>query len=307
VAKTELFVRQQPGGMFAVVNQSVTTGNIFFVNSASATGANSVGAGQNPDIPFLTVDYAIGQCTASQGDLIYVMPGHAETLATATGLVLDVAGVKVVGLGYGPNRPTFTFSTTDSIVSITAANCWLENVRLVGDVDNIVTAISLSATADGCTLRNIELVDGATNKEFLVGIAIAAACHDVTIEGCRFLGLAGGATTCIILAGASNNLVVRNCYLFGTFSTALLSAAAAASANIVLHDNFMVNRDAGAGLVILGHATNTGLVARNFVCGTKNNTETISTPGTLHFAENYGTDTVATSGILTPSTLTAWS
>lgn len=307
MAKTELFVRQQPGGMFSVVNQAVTTGNIWFVNSGSSTGADSVGYGQNPDAPFVTVDYAIGQCTASNGDIIYVLPGHAETLATATGLVLDVAGVKVIGLGYGANRPTFTFSTTDSIVSITAANCWLENVRLVGNVDNIVTAISLGASADGCTLKGIDIVDGATNKEFLVGVAIAAACHDVTIDGCRMFGLAGGATTCIVLAGAANNLIVRNCYLLGTFSTALISATAAASTNLVLHDNFLVNRDAGAGLVFLGHATNTGIMARNFVCGSKNNTETINTPGTMHFAENYGTDSVATSGILTPSTATAWS
>lgn len=307
MAKTELFVRQQPGGMFAVVNQAVTTGNIWFVASGAAGASDAAGYGRNPDAPFATLDYAIGNCTASNGDIIYVLPGHAETLATATGCVLDVAGVKVVGLGWGTTKPVFTFSTTDSIISITAANCWLENVRLLGNVDNIVTAISLGASADGCTLANLEIVDGATNKEFLIGIAIAAACHDVTIDTVRFLGLAGGATACISLAGASNNLLVRNCYLQGTFSTALIDAGNAASADVALHDNFLVNRDAGAGLVFRGHATNTGIMARNFVCGSKNNTETINTGGTMHFAENYGTDTVATSGILTPSTPTAWS
>ncbi len=302
-----LFGRRQPGGMFAVVDKSFTTGDVWFVSSGATYASDAAGYGRNPDQPFATLDYAIGNCTANNGDIIYVMPGHAETLATATGLVLDVAGVRIIGMGLGTNRPTFTFSTTDSIVSITAANCWLENVRLLGNVDNIVTAISLGASADGCTLKGVDIVDGAANKEFLVGIAIAANCHDVTIDACRMEGLGGGATTCIICAGASNNLLVRNCYLFGKFSTGLLSIAAAASTNVVIHDNFLVNEDTGAGLVIIGHATNTGLVARNFVCGTKNNTETINTPGTLHFAENYGTDTVATSGILTPSTLTAWS
>jgi hypothetical protein len=46
MARTELFVRKQSGGMFSVVNQALTTGNIFFVNSAN--GTNSAGYGQNP-------------------------------------------------------------------------------------------------------------------------------------------------------------------------------------------------------------------------------------------------------------------
>jgi hypothetical protein len=303
---TKLFVRKQPGGFFAVTDREFNpSGTVFWVHSG--TGTDGAGYGRNPDAPLATIDYAIGLCTASKGDVIFAMPGHAETLDAATDLVMDVAGVKVVGLGWGTLKPVLTFGATDAIVSITAANCWLENVRLLGNIDNIVTAISLGALADGAVLRNIEIVDGATNKEFLIGVAIVTACHDVTIDGLKFFGLAGGATAAISVAGASNNLIVRNCNIQGTFSTALIDAGNAASADIGVHDNFLVNRDAGAGLVFKGHATNTGFVCRNFVLGSKNNTETINTGGTLHFAENYGTDAVATSGILTPSTMTAWS
>jgi hypothetical protein len=49
MARTELFARKQAGGMFSVVNQSLTTGNIFFVNSV--TGTDAAGYGQNPDAP----------------------------------------------------------------------------------------------------------------------------------------------------------------------------------------------------------------------------------------------------------------
>ena len=38
MAKTELFVRKTSGGVFTVVNESVTTGNIYFVDSGSSTG-----------------------------------------------------------------------------------------------------------------------------------------------------------------------------------------------------------------------------------------------------------------------------
>ena len=303
--RTALFSRHQPGGVWTVENLVEHPGDVWFVKSG--TGTDGAGYGRNPDAPFATVDYAIGNCTANQGDVIYVLPGHAETLDAATDCVLDVAGVKVVGLGWGTTKPVLTFSTTDSIVSITAANCWLENIRLVGAVDNIVTGISIGALADGCTLKDIEIVDGATNKEFLIGVNVVTACHDVTIDGLKFFGLAGGGTGAIVFAGASDRSIVRNCYIQGTWATALLDISGAASKGYFIHDNLLVNEDATNGLVIKGHATNTGLVTRNIVAGTKNNTETINTPGTLHFAENYGTDTVATSGILTPSTLTAWS
>jgi hypothetical protein len=290
--------------MFTIEDVVEHPGSIFFVHSG--TGTDGAGYGRNPDSPLATVDYAVGLCTASKGDVIYVLPGHAETLAGATALVLDVIGVKVIGIGHGTLKPVFTLTHTAALLSITAANCWVENIRLVGDVDNIVTGISLGALADGCVLKNVELIDGATNKEFLVGVAIAAACHDVLLDGVKMFGLAGGATACISLAGASDRLIIRNCYLQGTFSTALIDASGAASANLNIHDNFLMQRDAAAGLVFKGHATNAGWMARNFVFGSKTNTETINTVGNMHFAENYGTDAVGTTGILTPSTATNW-
>ncbi len=304
MAKSELFVRKQPGGVFTVAREDLSTGAIFFVHSG--TGTDAAGYGNNPDAPLATIDYAIGLCTASKYDTIYVMPGHAETIAGATGCVLDVAGVRVIGIGAGTLKPVLTFSATASIVSITAANCTLQNLRIVSDIDNCVTAISLGASADGCKISDVELVDGASNKEFLIGIAVAAACSDVTIDGLRFSGLGGGATAAISLAGAADRFMLRNSYVSGTFSTALLNASGAASVNIGIHDNFLLNRDTSAGLVYKGHASNSGFVCRNFVLGTKNNTETINTVGNVHYAQNYGTDTVGTSGILTPSTLTAW-
>ena len=81
IQKAALFSRHQPGGVFTIVDEAnFTTGNIFFVDSGSATGADSVGAGRNPDLPFLTIDYAVGQCTANNGDYIIAMPGHAAEL-----------------------------------------------------------------------------------------------------------------------------------------------------------------------------------------------------------------------------------
>src|SRR3990167_8953647 len=78
-------------------------GNIYWVNSN--TGANT-GKGTR-ERPFATLDYAIGRCTANNGDIIMVMPNHAETITGAGGLTFDVAGITVIGMGSYNNRPRF--------------------------------------------------------------------------------------------------------------------------------------------------------------------------------------------------------
>ena len=52
-------------------------GNVFWVDS----GAGSNGNKGTFDRPWATIDYSIGKCTASNGDVVMVKPGHAETLA----------------------------------------------------------------------------------------------------------------------------------------------------------------------------------------------------------------------------------
>ena len=293
--------RSIPGGPVVITDRSFTTGNVYFVHSSgTTTGGYSFSA------PITTLLGAVALCTASQGDTIIVMEGHAETIATATAMVIATAGIRVIGLGYGTNRPTFTFSATDSICSITAANVWVENIRLVSDIDNVVTGIDLGASADGCTLKNVELVDGASNKEFLIHVNIATGCHDVTLDGVRVCGLGGGATACVKFVGTSDRLVMKNCNMQGTFSAALVDASAGILLNQQINDNILHNRDTSAGLVYKGNSSSTGFLVRNQVLGAKNNTETISTVTAMHCSLNYGTDVAASTAILTPSTLTAW-
>src|SRR3990167_8350785 len=78
-------------------------GEIFWVNNSSVlakggvSGSNTGGGTYHR--PFSTIDYAIGRCVASRGDVIMVMPGHAENVTAAAGITMDVAGVALIGLG----------------------------------------------------------------------------------------------------------------------------------------------------------------------------------------------------------------
>jgi hypothetical protein len=91
-------------------------GKVFWVNGTTVLAPGAVGGSNGNDgsyrRPFATIDYAVGKCTANRGDIIMVMPGHSETISSATSLVFDVAGVAVIGLGTGSLRPDLNFSNT---------------------------------------------------------------------------------------------------------------------------------------------------------------------------------------------------
>src|ERR1700704_3590037 len=80
------------------------------------------------DAPFATLNYAMTQCVANRGDIIFIKPGHAETITAAGTLGLGVAGVAIVGLGYGSSRPTFTYTTANTAsINVTANNISIQN------------------------------------------------------------------------------------------------------------------------------------------------------------------------------------
>jgi len=284
------------------------TGKQFFVDST--TGSNGY-TGDTPKRPFATLDYAIGKCTASKGDVIWVMPGHSESTTTANAELfdLDVAGVSVIGLGEGDKRPTFTLGVATATVVMGASGCRLSNIILVGNISDLAAGLEIEAAATGCRVDHCTFKDSATDKDMLKAIAVTADADRLIIEDCQFLITVGGeATHAIDFAGGCDGLILRRNYLLGDWKDAggAIDLAGAASSGIMVHDNFMVNADAGVGLCMDIHASTTGGVFRNFAAGSKANTEPISGGEACHFGENYGNDAVATTGILTPSTATAW-
>lgn len=141
-------------------------GTTYYVDSTNSAASDTAARlGTSRDEPFATLDYAIGRCTASKGDTIVLMPGHAET---TTAIALDVAGVRIVGLGYGRNRPTLTATTAASdLINVTAANCQLHNVRLVGAASGNTSLLDTSAAGTDFEMYDVELVAAATPLQLL--------------------------------------------------------------------------------------------------------------------------------------------
>ena len=114
----------------------LTFGNIFFVSSVDGSDNDS---GTSPVSAKATVDAAIGLCTANNDDVIVLLPGHAETV-TATSIARDVAGVRIIGLGKGLKRPTFTFGAAAATITVSGANCSWENCHFIGNFLDVAAA-----------------------------------------------------------------------------------------------------------------------------------------------------------------------
>ncbi len=193
-------------------------GNVFWVDS-------NAGSDQNKgtfDRPFASLDYAIGRCTANNGDTIYLKPGHAETVSAAAGVDIDVAGVTIIGLGSGSDRPTFTFATAITAdIDIDAANVTLQNILFVNGIDNLTAAIDVNA-AD-FTMIDCETRDNDTNYHCDDFIVSDANADRMTIIGWvhRANGGKTGAQSAISIVGGAD-IVIQPHSIDGDFATACI-------------------------------------------------------------------------------------
>lgn len=300
-----LFESRQPGGGYFLQGVLDLPANCLFVDSNHAAKSDSVGAGRSPDAPLATLDYAVGLCTAGQGDTIVLMPGHTET-KTATGdlATLDVAGIRVIGLGHGALQPTFVLTHAGATITISAANVLLRNVKVIADIADVAVGLTLGAGADGCTIEGCWFTSGALTKELKIAISVATTCTDVMIQRNLFETIdtdeTGSETHAIFLAGSADRICIRDNEMMGNFGTAAIAGTVAASVHVRIQRNSINNTDSTNGLAISLHASTTGIVADNRLLGLKTNTVPLVAAGCANH-ENYTTAAVNESGLLKPT------
>jgi len=253
-----------------------TTGTYFFVDD-SGSNAND---GKDPDHPFADLDYAIGQCTANVGDVIILMPGHTET-AGSSGIVCDVAGVSIVGLGFGRARPTITAdgATAVDLVNISAANVLLRNIRLVGAAS--CTAL-INIAADDAIIEFCSLEHGAAP---LKAVTVPAGSDRWRISDCLFLGTAAGPDVGIDIEGQTDDWVVERCD-FNYYGSTDLDLAGIRSSTTDTGIRISDCRFLGMAATALDfNSSATGLVERVSVTSLVSTVNEMIDPGDLDFID----------------------
>jgi hypothetical protein len=311
MARTELFARRQAGGMFAVVNQSLTTGNIYFVKSGTGS-SDAAGYGQNPDAPFATIAYALAQVTANQGDRIYVMPGHTEAIADATTFAAAIAGVQVIGLGAGSARPTVTLGTANTAtVAVSADNVSFENLIFVANFLSIAACFTLS-TAKNFALRNCKFTETSNVLNFLNIVKSTGAAN--TVDGLALIdniwnGLGTTSVNSFVLtANDIDSLTLfRNVVKLAATRDAsiLLTVTAGVLTNLDCGENKVYSAQTATtagSLINVGGTTSTGFVYRNFAQTLTTSADKLftTTVGLAAF-ENRVTGVVGATGFVIPA------
>lgn len=204
--------------------------NIIYVDSGhAATGTGKPGS--DPNNPLSTIQGALTAddtaVTASNGDVIVVMPGHTETISNATDLAPAIVGVNIVGLGRGTDRPTLTFSATGSNIPISAANITMSNflITCTGTID-VVAGITLSAT--DILLKDIEIRESAITSQFIDAIQ-GATCARLKVDGYKFVGATASdqaTVSAINITDTSAEIEIVNFNLLGSFSQGGIEVAA---------------------------------------------------------------------------------
>lgn len=284
-----------------------TTGQAYFVNTA--TGGDAPGYGTDPLRPFKTIAYAVTRVADGKGDVIFVMPGHTESITGAAGWSIAKAGVSIIGLGNGVQRPLITFSTATAAQIIVAAagdNVTLRNLQFdLTGIDAVAVAFSILGT---------DFI--AQDCRFIISTASAQAVKAFTISAarpsfinCNFEGTSdAGPTSAIETAVAVDGLKVVNCRIAGNFSAAPINAPGALHlTNMVLEGNILIQYNGTAKAVIVLTTSSTGVGRNNSFCGhtwaTAADAITNGGNAAMWWFENYGFDDAGgeVSGVLVPA------
>jgi hypothetical protein len=283
-----------PGGL------GFTYGNVFFVDSGDANASDDAGnSGRDPNSPFSTIDYAVGQCTANNGDVIFVLPGHVETVSAAAGLDLDVAGISVIGLGQGDTRPQINFTTVvGADMDVGAADITVFNVRFTGGFDALTGPIDVNAANFHLHNSIYEDVTG----EVVDCIVTDANADDMVISslipgryGWMHKGATGTGTQSGIQLNGCDGVVIQDFWADGNFAIGFIEGVTAAVTNVTIGGGIMPwyirTRNAADDIINMAVASCTGVTlgpgaARLADDAVSTVTECITTNGTFVCGDN---------------------
>lgn len=233
----------------------VVTGLRIYVDSGR-TNASDGNDGETPREPMATWDAAFDRVSANNGDFIYLMPGHVETVTAEGGLTLDIAGVTTVFLGEGASRAQVTFTTVvGADMNVEAEGNTLINPRFVAGIDALTGPIDVNSA-------NFSIINGlyedAPSLATTDCIVADANADDLLIDGWEYRVSTTGTqkVSNIKIAGATRP-VLRRIRITGNFNTGNIQNDTA-WADATLDDVIIDNANTGPVVGILLQSTSTG-------------------------------------------------
>ena len=309
--KSELSVWNMPTGDDLADNVSFmdiyTGGEVIYVSSTHPLTSNS-----NPGTfarPVSSLAQAMNMVTANVGDMIVLMPNHAETITGVGGLAFDVAGVTVLGMGTGKQRPRFLMDGADTVTAaVTAADTRIVNVEFAAGHADVTQCFDVQAT--GFTLERCVFTDNVAGENFLnivlSGTATDNVADDIALIGNRWYSPDAAALSFWEHTGDVRRAMVvgNNVHTAGTGATAAFIFSTSGDdlndATIAFNtyrcettgDNSFIENDTTA---------NTGMIAWNVALALDADAAVPLDADGLAYMQNFYSGDIAASGLLLPA------
>ena len=283
-------------------------GKVFWVNNSGVIPSGGIGGSDSNDgtylRPFSTIDATIGKCLENRGDVIYVMPGHSETITTDSAVDFDVAGVRCIGLGHGGAMAQINFNATAATVAVGADDVIIQNMRFTADITVVADGIVVEDGVDEGIIRGCLFdVVAATTDEFVDCIRFVNDNTRWLIEGCTFDMDLGGAASAINMDADTDRLTIRKNVIRGDYSVANITGSTALSTNLDIDNNLLENGIGGningQPVIDLVGIASTGTIRDNYiVCDVATKTASIVASACLLFENYYNEDVTGTGGLI---------
>ncbi len=274
-------------------------GSDWFVDSVN--GSDTTKNGSSWSDAFATLSKAINM--AAVDDRIHISPLHAETVSAASGIAVNKAGLSILGYGNGARRPTFTLSATDATIAISAANVLFSNVRITCSIDEVVSAIVV--TAAGVTLDAVDYFE-TTNYQLIQFLLTTAAADRIEVCNCFHVAAtaAGSAQKWIQLVGVDDCNIHDNVFhltMNNAAGTVTISGSTALVRGVIQRNTIVqLGGTTQASAILLVDASTSFVTDNRVACGSTALAGGVDVGNAGYAAENYVLNTPDKSGILDP-------
>jgi hypothetical protein len=262
-----------PAGISRNARGQMPGGRVRWVCNRSGMTA---GDGKSANRPYATIEEAVTDLASnlnSQGDAIYVLPGHAENVDEADWLseLSTLKGLSICGLGTGTQRPSLTWTIATSTLlldtnDLELANfqCFLAGPHSAGSALTVAAPITVSGT--GCRIVDCFMYWGF-DVDQIVGDGIIWTGDDGAFIGneCLALVAAVPSNTFLTLTGADRMLIKENWIAGATDATTrgVIDSETTACTNLKLYGNTLKNLLASSTIAVSLTASDTGEAVSN--------------------------------------------
>lgn len=211
------------GAISRVIPDLAPGAKVFFVSDSDDTTVGPLNLGDEFPVDkdgtarvHTTIQAAVNAASAGRGDVVLVLPGYDHTLGRADSWA--TAGVSVIGLGNGNNRPIVRYAAATDEVGIAANNVRVSGLRFLADT-SITRGLDLDSGFSGAQVDHCVFDFDSNGSDFKTMIRVAQSRSVIEDNEFRAEDTIGCGRAIGLLGGYADYLKIRRNFFYGQMDT----------------------------------------------------------------------------------------